>query len=257
MWGGGAGRRDFHGLADGMEIKVNDLHKSFGPIKVLDGVTLTIPSGGITTIIGGSGTGKSVFLKHLIGLMVPDRGSIRIDDREIVGLKEHELLPIRRRFGMLFQGGALLASLSCGENAMLGVLELGLADREEAHRRACEKLRMVGLDGAFDKMPAEMSGGMIKRAAIARALMMEPECVLYDEPTAGLDPPRARQIEEVIMEVNQASGATAVVVTHDMDSVRKLADHVWMLHEGRVIFSGNYKELAASPDPHVKEFITR
>jgi phospholipid/cholesterol/gamma-HCH transport system ATP-binding protein len=240
-----------------MEIEVQDLHKSFDGQAVLAGLTLTIAPGKITLIIGGSGTGKSVFLKHLIGLMQPDAGTIRIDGREITALSERDLLPIRQRIGMLFQGGALLASIPLGENVMLGLLENGMASRDQAEAKAREKLTLVALERHFDKMPDTLSGGMRKRGALARALMMDPECILYDEPTAGLDPPRARRIEELILDVNRTLGTTSIVVTHDMDSVRRLADHVYMLHAGRVIFSGTRDELFASADPVVREFTER
>lgn len=240
-----------------MEIIVQHLRKSFDGQTVLDGVSLTIPNGKITVIIGGSGEGKSVFLKHLIGLMRPDSGSIKIDGTEITRLRERDLLPIRRRIGLIFQQGALLASIRVGENVALGLVENQIARREEALRQAREKLALVGLEEAFDQWPENLSGGMRKRASIARALTMAPECILYDEPTAGLDPPRSRQIEELIADVNRRMGVTSVVVTHDMDTVRKIADTVHMLHDGKIIFSGTPAELQATENPIVREFVER
>jgi phospholipid/cholesterol/gamma-HCH transport system ATP-binding protein len=238
-----------------MEIQVQDLHKSFDGNPVLRGVSLTIPAGRVTVIIGGSGTGKSVFLKHLIGLIRPDSGSIRIDGQEINRLRERELMPIRRRIGYIFQGGALLASMSVGENVALGLVENRRFTRGRAAAVAREKLALVGLEGQFDVWPENLSGGMLKRAAIARALTLDPECILYDEPTAGLDPPRARQIEELILNVARREKVNSVVVTHDMDSVRRIADLVYMLNEGRIIFSGGVAELMQASEPVVREFV--
>jgi phospholipid/cholesterol/gamma-HCH transport system ATP-binding protein len=240
-----------------MEIVVTDLYKSFNGNAVLRGATLAIQPGSVTVIVGGSGIGKSVFLKHLIGLLKPDSGSIKIDGREITTLRERDLLPIRARFGMIFQGGALLASLSVGENVALGLVENRRATRAEAARQAREMLKLVGLELAFDTLPEQLSGGMRKRAAIARALTMKPDCLLYDEPTTGLDPPRSRQIEELLLEVNQSRGATSIVVTHDMDCIRRVADFVHMLHEGKIIFSGAADDFWKSQDPVVREFIER
>lgn len=216
---------------------------------------MSIPSGQVTAVLGGSGTGKSVFLKHLIGLLKPDQGQIEIDGENIVDLGERDLMPLRRRFGMIFQGGALLASLTVIENVAMALIENGLASRSRAFEIAREKLALVGLEGSEDKFPSALSGGMQKRAAIARALTTDPECFLYDEPTAGLDPPRARQIEELILDVNRKLKATTIVVTHDMHLVESIADHVFMLVEGRVIFSGTPTQLKNETNPLVQEFI--
>lgn len=238
-----------------MEITVQDLHKSFNDQAVLNGVSLSIPSGRITVIIGGSGEGKSVFLKHLIGLIRPDAGSIKVDGQEITKLHEREMMPLRRRIGYIFQQGALLASISVGENVALGLVENRMATREEAAATAREMLALVGMDGQFDALPETLSGGMRKRVALARALTMKPECILYDEPTAGLDPPRSRQVENLIQDVNGRLGVTSVVVTHDMATVHRIADLVYMLHEGRITFSGTPEGLQASQDPTIREFI--
>lgn len=240
-----------------MEIKVQGLRKSFGGQVVLDGVDLDIPAGQVTVIIGGSGTGKSVFLKHMLGLIRPDNGAIFIDGQDITAMSEREMMPVRQRIGMLFQGGALLASLSIGENVMLGLVENQLASEDEAEAIAREKLDMVGMGGAFDKYPAEVSGGMLKRASLARALTANPECVLYDEPTAGLDPPRARKIEELIRDLNKKLSTTSVVVTHDMHLARRVANRVHMLHKGRVIFSDAPDALDSATDPVVREFVSQ
>jgi phospholipid/cholesterol/gamma-HCH transport system ATP-binding protein len=240
-----------------MEIQVTDLYKAFDGLVVFQGVSLRIEPGSVTVIMGGSGTGKSVFLKHLIGLLRPDSGSIKIDGLEITTLSEREMLPIRARFGMIFQGGALLASLPVGENVGLGLVENHRATRAQAARQARETLALVGLDQAFDLLPESLSGGMRKRAAIARALTMKPDCILYDEPTTGLDPPRSRQIEDLLLEVNHKHGVTSIVVTHDLDCIRRVADHIHMLHEGKIVFSGSNEELWKSQDPVVREFIER
>lgn len=238
-----------------LDIQVKDLHKSFAEQDVLRGLEMSIPSGQVTAVLGGSGTGKSVFLKHLIGLLKPDQGQIEIDGENIVDLGERDLMPLRRRFGMIFQGGALLASLTVIENVAMALIENGLASRSRAFEIAREKLALVGLEGSEDKFPSALSGGMQKRAAIARALTTDPECFLYDEPTAGLDPPRARQIEELILDVNRKLKATTIVVTHDMHLVESIADHVFMLVEGRVIFSGTPTQLKNETNPLVQEFI--
>lgn len=240
-----------------MEIRVENLWKRFGRQEVLKGVSLDIRPGRITFLIGGSGTGKSVFLKHLIGLLQPDSGSIVVDGQEITELSEGAMMDVRRRFGMIFQNGALLASMTLCENVSLALVENGLAGRKEARDIACEKLRLVGMDGQADKYPSMLSGGMRKRAAIARALTTQPECILYDEPTAGLDPPRARQIDDLIRDVNQSLNTTSIVVTHDMDSVRKLADKVYMLHEGRIVFAGSPDQMGSSDEQVVRDFIER
>lgn len=240
-----------------MEIKVSDLHKSFGENYVLRGVDLTIEKGKSTVIIGGSGSGKSVLLKHLIGLYKPDSGSVFIDGQDICLLKEKDLYPIRKRFGMIFQSGALLNSLSVEDNVALGLREHEMASEKEIMRIVNEKLELVKLADKGKQMPTVLSGGMRKRVAIARALTMNPEIILYDEPTAGLDPPMADNIDNLILELNDNLIMTSVVVTHDMASVFKIADYIYMIYEGKIIEKGTIEDFKKSDKIEVKEFISR
>ncbi|MFH0793872.1 MAG: ABC transporter ATP-binding protein [bacterium] len=240
-----------------MEIEVKDLHKSFNDNHVLRGISFTVEEGVVTAIIGGSGSGKTVILKHLIGLLRPDKGAVYIDGQNINNMTESSLLPLRRRFGMIFQGSALFNSLSVGENVGLGLLEHRLATPDQVRRIVTEKLEILGLKGKENERPGNLSGGMKKRVAIARALTMDPEIILYDEPTTGLDPPMAEDIDDLIIHLNKEIGITSVVVTHDMVSVFKVAGRIHMLHEGKIIHTGTPKELEQSDNPFVKEFVKR
>ncbi len=240
-----------------MEIGVRNLYKSFGENHVLRGLNLTIPEGEVTVIVGGSGSGKSVLLKHLTGLMRPDTGEILIDGRDITHLPESVLFSLRQRIAMIFQSGGLLASLTVGENVGLGLVEHRLAPRPEIPGIVAEKLAVVRLEGKENEMPANLSGGMRKRVSIARALTLSPELILYDEPTAGLDPPMAEAIDDLILELAHHLKVTSVVVTHDLLSIFKLADTVNMLHDGRIIESAPPEEFKASENEIVQNFIRR
>lgn len=240
-----------------MEIAVSDLHKSFNHNYVLQGINFRAEKGSITVVIGGSGSGKSVLLKHLIGLLKPDKGAILVDNEDIVAMSEKQLFLIRRRFGMIFQSGALLNSLNVGDNVALGLREHRLGSESEIEKTVQEKLDLVKLGDKLNEMPANLSGGMRKRVAIARALTMNPEIILYDEPTAGLDPPMAENVDALILELNRQLDITSIVVTHDMASVFKLADMIHMIHDGKIIESGTAAEFRGSQNPFVQEFIAR
>ncbi len=237
-------------------IEIHDLHKRFGPLTVLDGVDLDIRKGQSIVVLGRSGTGKSVLLKHIIGLMKPDRGTIRVDGQEVGRLKYDELSELRKKFGMLFQGAALFDSMTVGENVGLALREHTAKAREEIARIVAEKLEMVGLSGAEEKKPADLSGGMRKRVGLARAIAMEPEYILYDEPTTGLDPVTAQQINELIRELQDRLEVTSIVVTHDLHSAYFVGDRLCLLHDGRIYFDGTPAEIQKSEDPVVRQFIT-
>jgi len=240
-----------------MDIDVRQLYRSFGSREVLRGVDLHIPKGGVHVIIGGSGTGKSVLLKHMIGLLRPNSGQILVDGTDITRLSERALYPIRQRMAYIFQGCALLNSLTVGQNIGLSLSEFTHEKPRTIRRIVEEKLELVGLKGRADDMPSNLSGGQKKRVAVARALASDPEVLLYDEPTAGLDPPTASNVDNVIREVARETGVTTVLVTHDMISVFEVATHVHMLHAGRVVFSGTPQALRDSGDPEVRLFLKR
>jgi len=241
-------------MSDDIIIDVIDVHKAFGRKVVLDGANLQIRRGESMVIIGGSGTGKSVMIKHMIGLLMPDKGSVFVDGREVPKLRERELNDLRRKFGMLFQGAALFDSLTVGENVGFGLKEhtdLSKSDREKIVTR---KLDMVGLHDVENLKPAELSGGMKKRAGLARAISMDPEIILYDEPTTGLDPIMCDQINELILSLQEKIGATAVTITHDMVSANRISDRLAMLYNGKFIATGTPEEVFAMDVPEVKEF---
>ncbi|PQV58245.1 phospholipid/cholesterol/gamma-HCH transport system ATP-binding protein [Defluviimonas denitrificans] len=235
-------------------IELRDVHKAFGANTVLNGVDLTIPKGESMVIIGGSGTGKSVLLKCVLGLVTPDSGQILVDGKAAERASRDAFLA---RFGMLFQGGALFDSLPVWQNVAFRLLR-GAQKRPKAEAReiAVEKLRRVGLKPAVaDLFPAELSGGMQKRVGLARAIAAEPEIIFFDEPTTGLDPIMSGVINELIREIVVEMGATAMTITHDMTSVRAIADKVAMLHGGVIQWTGPVSELDATPDPYVQQFI--
>jgi phospholipid/cholesterol/gamma-HCH transport system ATP-binding protein len=236
-------------------VRLRGVRKRLGSKQVLDGVDLDVARGESTVIMGQSGTGKSVLLKHVIGLMKPDEGTIELDGADIARMGEHDLNQVRKRMGMLFQGAALFDSLTVGEN-------VGLALREHLHwpdakvrERVRERLDWVGLEGVEEMKPASLSGGMRKRVGLARAIVMDPEVILYDEPTTGLDPIRADAIDMLIRDMQRRLGCTAIVVTHDMTSAFKVADRMAMLHDGRVVFHGTAEEARTTRDPMVRQFI--
>jgi phospholipid/cholesterol/gamma-HCH transport system ATP-binding protein len=236
-------------------IQIVDVHKRFGSGVVLDGINLRIDKGETVVVIGRSGCGKSVLLKHIIGLMKPDSGSILVDGVDIVGLKNDELYAFRRRFGMLFQGAALFDSLSVWENVGLGLLEHTKMSGQEVRRRASEKLELVGLKDVEDARPAELSGGMKKRVGLARAIAMDPQVVLYDEPTTGLDPIMADVINQLIRTLQATLKITSIAVTHDMKSAYKIGDRLAMLYGGRIVFHGTPEEIMRTQDEAIRQFI--
>ncbi len=240
-----------------MRIEIKGLKKSFGKLVVFDGLDLVVEQGEICIIMGRSGTGKSVLLKHLVGLLKPDAGTILIDGEDISALTEKELYPVRRRFGMIFQNGGMLQSLSVGENVGLPLLEVKGADSAEIKSKVAESLKRVGLEGREDQAVTTISGGQQKRVAIARALVQEAECMLFDEPTAGLDPPISQTVDDIVKEVNQESGCTMIVVTHDLVSAFGIGTRLHLLNEGRIAASGTPEELRKSDNPVVREFLAR
>ena len=235
-------------------IKLENVHKAFGDNRVLRGMTLDIPKGSSMVIIGGSGTGKSVALKCILGLIKPDQGQILVDGQDATTGDRDAFLA---RFGMLFQGGALFDSLPVWQNVAFRLLRGSLKrPASEAREIAVEKLRRVGLKSdVADRFPAELSGGMQKRVGLARAIAAEPEIIFFDEPTTGLDPIMSGVINDLIREIVVEMGATAMTITHDMTSVRAIADNVAMLHDGVIQWTGPVKEMDASGDPYLDQFI--
>lgn len=237
-------------------IQIVHLKKGFRGLPVLRDVNLTIESGQATVIIGRSGCGKSVLLKHIIGLLRPDSGDIFIDGQNITTFSKRELFELRKRFGMLFQGAALFDSMSVGENIGLGLREHTNMTDMEIEEKVRQRLKVVGLPGIEKMRVAELSGGMKKRVGLARALAMDPEFVLFDEPTTGLDPILADAINELICELKGKYGETIIVVTHDIVSAYRIGDCIAMLHEGEIVFSGTPEETQHTDNPIVQQFIT-
>ena len=236
-------------------IRIRGLQKRLGTKQVLDGVDLDIATGETVTIIGRSGTGKSVLLKHVVGLMTPDAGAIEVDGENIVGMKESEINRIRMRFGMLFQGAALFDSLTVGENVGLSLREHRHLPEAEIGKRVAERLDWVGLQGVEDMKPSSLSGGMRKRVGLARAIAMDPAFILYDEPTTGLDPIMADVIDQLIREMQARLRVTSIVVTHDLQSAFKVSDRFAMLNEGKIVFEGTADEVRRTTHPQVRQFI--
>lgn len=237
-------------------IDISELHKKFDEHVVLDGVNLKINSGETTVIIGRSGCGKSVLLKHIIGLMKPDSGSILVDSKDVAKMEDKQLNALRMKFGMLFQGAALFDSLSVLENVGFSLIEHKHEDPDIIKKRVKECLELVGLRGIENKKPAELSGGMRKRVGLARAICLRPQIMLYDEPTTGVDPIMGDSINDLIIELHNKLKVTSVAVTHDMTSAYKIADKIAMLYNGKIIASGTPEEIRGSSDPIVKQFIT-
>ena len=236
-------------------IEARQLKKSFGPQRVLDGVDLRVEKGESVVIIGRSGGGKSILLKHLIGLLRPDEGDVIIDGESIAEMNERQLLKVRRKFGMLFQGAALFDSLTVAENVAFVFQREGKLTEPEIAKKVDQALDMVELGGTQDKKPAELSGGMRKRVGLARAIVYEPEIVLFDEPTTGLDPIVADSIDQLIVRVREQLEVTTVAVTHDMRSARRIGQRILMLYHGRIHFTGTPDEVFRSKDPLVYRFV--
>jgi phospholipid/cholesterol/gamma-HCH transport system ATP-binding protein len=237
-------------------IDIIDLHRSFNGLPVLKGLSLAIPPGQITVIIGKSGAGKSVLLKHIAGLLRPDAGRILIGGVDLTRARGKELKEIKRRLGVLFQGGALFDSLTIFENVAFPLREKTRLTEAEIRRRVRERLAQVNLPPEVDhKYPDELSGGMKKRVALARALIQEPEIILFDEPVTGLDPPMTNAVFQLITKTHQETGYTGVVVSHDIPAIFRIADFVAMLHQGRIIASGRPADIQRFPDPVVQGFI--
>jgi len=236
-------------------IELRDVYKSFNGHPVLKGVNLTVSAGEGMVVIGGSGTGKSVILKHIIGLMRPDHGEVIIDGQNLADMSERELIEFRKRFGMLFQGAALFDSLNVGENIGFGLTEHQLLPRDAMMDVVRQKLLRVGLSGIEEKMPADLSGGMKKRVGLARAIAMNPKIILYDEPTTGLDPIMSDVINRLISGMNRDLAVTSVTITHDMKSAYMIADRIAMLYKGEILESGTPDEIQKSSHPVIQQFI--
>jgi phospholipid/cholesterol/gamma-HCH transport system ATP-binding protein len=236
-------------------ISLRGLYKAFGPLRVLEGVDLDIYPGRTLVVLGASGSGKSVMLKHIVGLLKPDAGTVTFDGLRIDSMKNAELSEVRQRFGYLFQQGALFDSLTNAQNVAFPMAEHTDLPKDEIEQRAQKRLEMVGLPQVGTKMPSEVSGGQKKRVALARAIALTPDVILYDEPTTGLDPIRSDAISELILKLQRELKCTSIVVTHDMANCFKVADRIVMLHEGKLIFDGTRDEIQNSDDPRVQRFV--
>ena len=237
-------------------IEFKDVYKSFNGILVHNGINLSIIEGEIISLLGGSGSGKSVLLKELIGLMKPDKGDIILLDTNVTQMNEEALIALREHIGMLFQGAALFDSLTVFENIAYPLREHLKLTEKEIQDRVADKLHLVGLSGIEKKMPDELSGGMKKRVGLARAIATEPKIILYDEPTTGLDPMTAQRINDLIIELQKKLGITTIVVTHDLHCVKTVSDRIAMLHEGKIVAVGTWEELVTSNIQVVQDFIS-
>ncbi|MDK9723211.1 MAG: ABC transporter ATP-binding protein [Rhodospirillales bacterium] len=238
------------------KIQLIDVHKRFGKKVVLDGLSLTVGKGESVVVIGGSGTGKSVMLKSVLGLLTPEKGSIKVDGEEVIGLGLSDRERVMKKFGMLFQGGALFDSLKVWENVAFGLIQGHKMDRNKARDIAFEKLAQVGLGAEVGELsPSELSGGMQKRVGLARAIAASPEIIFFDEPTTGLDPIMADVINNLIVKCVKELGASALSITHDMASARKIADRIAMIYKGKIIWDGSVAEIDKAENPYVDQFI--
>jgi phospholipid/cholesterol/gamma-HCH transport system ATP-binding protein len=237
-------------------IEITNLHKSFGSLQVLRGVNLKVNKGESMTVIGGSGSGKSVLIKHIIGLLFPDKGQVKVAGHVLNGLDDHEMNELRKKFGMLFQMAALFDSLPVWENVGFGLMQHTKLSDREIRDIATQKLALVGLKDVEDKMPVDLSGGMRKRVGLARAIAMDAEIILYDEPTTGLDPITADSINDLIVDLRKKLGVTSVAITHDMNSAYKISDRIAMLYKGEILEVGTPDEIRNTTNPIVKQFIT-
>ncbi len=237
-------------------IELMDVHKSFGKQKVLDGLNLKIEENCTTVIIGRSGGGKSVLLKHIIGLLKPDRGQVCVDGIDIAKLNDKKLNEIRKKFGMLFQEGALFDSMTVGENVAFPLVEHTKMKEEEIRQVVADRLKAVGLSGVEAKMPSELSGGMRKRVALARAIALRPEIVLFDEPTTGLDPVLSEAINELIIDTQKNFNLTCVVISHDLESIFKIGHRIALLYDGKIIEYGTPESIRESKNPVLVQFLS-
>ncbi len=242
-------------ICAGAIISIRDLHKRFGRQVVLDGVDLDIASCESLVILGRSGCGKSVLLKHITGLISPDSGSVLFQGEDITRFNRQKLFEMRVHFGMLFQGAALFDSMTVGENVGLPLVKHGQRSDDEIREIVLDKLRLIGLTDVYDSYPSQLSGGMKKRVGLARAIVMGPQVVLYDEPTTGLDPIMADVINSLIRDLQRELNITSVIVTHDIHSANRVADRITMLHEGKIIFSGTPQETRETDNEIVRQFI--
>lgn len=238
-----------------MSIELVNVHKAFGAKQVLKGLTLSIPKGATTSIIGGSGSGKSVTLKHIIGLLRPDQGDVWIDDDNVSRLDQESLYVMRRRIGFVFQFAALFDSMTIAENVGMGLRRMDQYSDEHIAQRVAECLSLVDMDGHEGSLPSELSGGQRKRAGLARAIATEPTYLLYDEPTTGLDPVTTATIDDLIVRMSEELGVTGVVITHDMKSAFRISDRIAMLYDGCIRFEGTPEEIQTCDDPIVRGFI--
>lgn len=236
-------------------IELIDVHKSFGPKQVLKGFTLRVEEGDTVALIGFSGSGKSVMLKHIVGLLVPDEGMVRVDGQQVQGLTREELYELRRKVGYVFQFAALFDSMTIAENLAMGLVKHGGYTGSEIEERVIESLRLVELDGFGPRLPSELSGGQRKRAGLARAIAFRPKYLLYDEPTSGLDPVTTAVIDRLILRMRDELGVTSLVITHDMNSAYRVSDRIAMLYDGKVLEEGTPEEIRETDNLIVRGFI--
>jgi phospholipid/cholesterol/gamma-HCH transport system ATP-binding protein len=236
-------------------IELRDVHKSFGPKQVLRGFSLRVEDGGTVSLVGFSGAGKSVTLKHIAGLLNPDSGSVQVDGKEVPQLRRDQLYEHRRQIGYVFQFAALFDSMTIAENVAMGLVKHGGYSAQEINSRVAESLDLVELEGFESRMPAELSGGQKKRAGLARAIAFRPKYLLYDEPTSGLDPVTTTVIDRLIIKMKEELGVTSLVITHDMGSAYRVSDRIAMLYEGEVLEEGTPDEIRATRNPIVKGFV--
>lgn len=242
-------------MQDEIIIDIKDVYKSFGPKEVHMGLTLSIKKGENITVLGGSGSGKSVLLKEITGLLKPESGDVIVEGENIVPMEETDLVSVRKKMGMLFQGAALFDSLTVEENVAYPLRENTKLPENEIRDMVARNLELVGLPGIEDKMPSDLSGGMKKRVGLARAMAMNPRILLYDEPTTGLDPPNISRINQLIRSMQAQFGITAVIITHDVKSAFEISDRIAFLHRGRIIFTGTVKEAEESDIEVLSDFI--
>ncbi|SNR82197.1 phospholipid/cholesterol/gamma-HCH transport system ATP-binding protein [Haloechinothrix alba] len=245
-----------HGDADGHSMQVRNLHKAFGDSAVMKGLSLDFVDEAITTILGPSGTGKSVLIKHLVGLLEPDQGEVLVFGRNIWGISENERYEIRKKFGVLFQDGALFGSMNIYDNVAFPLRKHTDRAEDEIEHTVMSHIKEVGLEEAIDKYPGELSGGMRKRAGFARALVMKPQIVLFDEPDSGLDPVRTSLLCDLILDIHREHGGTYLVVTHDIESAKKVSDYIGVLWKGNVVHYGDASSAFGSDDPFVRQFLS-